>query len=134
MRLSGLLKAVYASVNFFFFYGASSTGLLSDSNLEGNAVLNHYGELRLFFLEKAPGGNLIAPFQYLKGARRKDGEVLFIRACSDKKRGNGFKLEEGSIKLDIGKKFLTVSVVRHWNRLPSEVVNAPSLEGSQARL
>jgi len=32
------------------------------------------------------------------------------------------------------KKFFTVGVVRHWNRLPREVVTAPSLEVFQARL
>ena len=49
-------------------------------------------------------------------------------------RGNGFKLEEGKFRLGIRNKFLTVKVVRHWNRLPSEVVNAPSLEAFKARL
>ena len=63
--------------------------------------------------------------QYLKGAYRKAGVGLFIRACSDRMRGNGFKLEEGKFRLDIRKKFFTVRMVRHWNRLPSEVVNAP---------
>jgi len=43
-------------------------------------------------------------------------------------RGNVFKLEEGRFRLDIGKTFFTVRVVRHWNRLPSKAVDAPSLE------
>jgi len=33
-----------------------------------------------------------------------------------------------------GLKFFTVRMVRHWNRLPSEVVDVPSLEAFKARL
>ena len=77
---------------------------------------------------------LIAAFQYLKGAYRKDGEGLFTRACSDRTRGNGLKLKEGRFRLDVWKKFFPVRVVRHWNRLPREVVDAPSLEVLKARL
>lgn len=37
-------------------------------------------------------------------------------------------------KLDIGKEFLAVRVVRPWNGIPRESVAAPSLEMSEAGL
>ncbi|KAK4815604.1 LOW QUALITY PROTEIN: hypothetical protein QYF61_004819 [Mycteria americana] len=92
-------------------------------------------QLRLCSLEKRRiQGDLIAAFQCLKGAYMKDGEGLFIRECSGRTRGRGFKLKEGRFRLDVRKKFFTVRVVRHWNRLPREAVDAPSLEVFKARL
>ena len=57
-----------------------------------------------------------------------------MRVCSDRMRANGFKLEEDRFRLDIRKKFFTVRMVRHWNRLPNEAVDDPSLDALKARL
>lgn len=57
---------------------------------------------------------------------------VFSRACSDRTRGDGFRLKVGKFRLDIRKKF-TVRVVRTWKRLP-RVVDTPSLEMFKAML
>jgi len=92
-------------------------------------------ELGLFSLEKRRlRGDLIEAFQHFKGAYKNNGARLFSRACSDRTRGNGFKLKEGRIRLDIRKKFFPVRVVKHWKELPRGVVDAPCLETPKVRL
>jgi len=59
----------------------------------------------LFSLEKRRlQGDFISSLPVPEGAYRKDGEGLFTRVCSDRTRGNGSKLKEGSFRLHIGKK------------------------------
>ena len=92
-------------------------------------------ELGLFSLEKRKlWGDLIVAFQYLKRAYKQEEEWLFTRVDSDRTRGNGLQLRQGRFRLDIRRKFFTQRVVTHWNRLPKEAVDAPSLEAFKARL
>lgn len=52
--------------------------------------------------------DLGAASQCLKGTRREDREGFFLKSCSDRTKGNGYKLKEGKFRLDIQKNCITV--------------------------
>lgn len=42
----------------------------------------------------------------------------------DRTKKNGLKLQPRKFRLDIRRSFLTVSVVKHWSRVPSKAVES----------
>jgi len=91
--------------------------------------------LGLFSLKKTRlGGNLITVLQYLKDICTGSGGSLFTRSHVEETRGNGYKLQWERFHLRIRKTFLTVRAINHWNNLPRDVVESPSLEVFRMRL
>jgi len=45
---------------------------------------------------------------------------------SDRTRGNSLRLHQGTFRLGITKNFFTKMIIKHWNRLPGEVVESPA--------
>jgi len=86
-------------------------------------------ELGLFSLEKRRlQGDLVAALHYLKGPAT-ELERDFLQGCVVIGQGiMALNWKESRFRLDTRKKFFTLRVVRHWDRLPREAVDAPSVQ------
>jgi len=84
-------------------------------------------ELSLFSLKKRRlRGDLINAYKYLKAGCQEDGARLFFSRAQQ--QDNGHKLKHRKFRLNMRKNFFPLRVTEHWNRLPRQVVESPSLE------
>jgi len=77
--------------------------------------------------QKRLRGDLIALYSFLRRGCGKRGVNLFSLVSRDRVHGNGLELHQGRFRFDIEKHFFTGKVVKHWNWLFGDLVNAPSL-------
>jgi len=84
--------------------------------------------------KEAPGRSVL-DLPVLEGAYKQERvQILTWSKINNRTEGKGFKLKEGTFTSDVKRKFFIWRAVMHWNRLPREVVDAPSLQALKARL
>lgn len=51
----------------------------------------------------------------------------FTKGNSYRPRGNDFRVKEERFRLYVRKQFFAQKLVRHWNRMPRQFLNTPSV-------
>ena len=76
-------------------------------------------------LEKSEVVIVSIAYKHLMGGSQVVGVRLILGASSNRKRGNGQKLEHRNFYLNMRTNFFTARVTEHWNNVPREVVESP---------
>jgi len=71
--------------------------------------------------------SLFSVYWLMEGSKGDRARLFSVVSC-DRTRGHGHRLKYSKCHLNIRQSFFTVSMVKHWNRCPREVVESPSLE------
>lgn len=91
--------------------------------------------LKLFSLRRRRlRGDLIETFKILRGFISVDPSEFFSLRESRDLRGHPLMLAKPRVNTSIRQNFFAVRVVNHWNKLPSEVVLAPSINSFKSQL
>lgn len=91
--------------------------------MKGLEHLCCYERLGLFSLEKSQ--EILSSYTNIW---TEDRDRVFPAVPSDRIRQNWDKLKHRMFCLTIRKRFFTLRVIKHWNRMPRELVESPSLE------
>ncbi|MGH0167508.1 UNVERIFIED_CONTAM: hypothetical protein FKN15_062164 [Acipenser sinensis] len=85
-------------------------------------------ELNLFSLEQRRlRGDLIQTFKILKGIDNVNPGDYFDLKKETRTRGHKWRLYKGAFRTENRRHFFTQRIVRVWNQLPSNVVEADTL-------
>ena len=104
-------------------------------SLRGQPYDERLKRLKLFTLEKRRlRGDLIQVFKYLNKFNNVDHTKLFELHANQRTRNNGRPIKEKRCNTDIGRSFFSNRVVRHWNLLPAEVVDAKTINCFKSRV
>ena len=83
--------------------------------------------------ERRNRGDLIEVFKIIKGFEKVDYNNFFKLTHSGRTRGHRYKLSKSRSRLDIRRNFFSQRIVNDWNKLPTIVVEADSINSFKNR-
>jgi hypothetical protein len=105
------------------------------SECRGKNYESRLRSLNLISIEKRQTrGDLIQVFKLIKGFDNVDYSNFFQLTSNSRTRGHKFKICKGRSRLEIRKNFFSQRVVSEWNKLPSFVVEAESINSFKNKL